>query len=495
MAGKYFLGIDAGQTTVKAVVHDDQLRPLAIARGKSPNSQPEERMVERSHEDLWEAARQAITQALKDSQINPTDIAGIGITGHGDGLHLVDRNAQPVGQAIMAVDSRAWREMDDILSDQARSEEMLQLTGQVPFLGSPGILLKWMATHRPHDVERAHAFLSCKDVLRSRLTGDISTDYSDASASFLDVDQGTWSSRALELYGLSGLDHLFPPVHRSTEVVGAVTVEAAEQTGLSEGTPVVSGSHDVHSATVGMGALADNTLALVAGSFSINGVVTTNPARDRRWQSRLSVVPGLRIAMSTSATSTTTLEWLLHTLGARTDADRDALFAEAAAITPGNDYPMMTPYVFASPFGEKPSGSFVGLRSWHQPADVLRAAVEGIIYMHIWHTRALADSFVWPAGVRLGGGLARSEFYSQLVANALNTRLEVVSHDETGAFGAAALAAAGVGWISSPHDSAGWVGVERTHEPDPTQQSYWEDRITKFDALHTALGDIWANWN
>jgi L-xylulokinase len=495
MAGKYFLGIDAGQTAVKAVLHDDTLQPLTIARGKSPNSQPEERMVERSHDDLWKAAEDAITGVLKESGVNAADIAGIGITGHGDGLHLVDANGGPVGQAIMAVDSRAWSEMDAILANEPLANEILELTGQVPFLGSPGILLQWMAKHRPADMAKAKAFLSCKDVLRSRLTGDISTDYSDASASFLDVDQAEWSQRALELYGLSEFSHLLPPLHASSDVVGHVTTQAAALTGLAEGTPVVSGSHDVHSAAVGMGALTEDSLVLVAGSFSINGVVTRGKARDPRWQSRLSVAPELRIAMSTSATSTTTLEWLLKTLDVTTEAQRDALFAEAATITPGFDYPALTPYVFASPFGEKPSGSYVGLRSWHGPADMLRATLDGIIYMHVWHTKALADAFTWPAGIRLGGGLARSELYSQMVADALGNPLEVVSHDETGDFGAAALAAAGVGHIDTPQDSAQWVAVERTHEPHAEGRRYWEDRTVKYEMLHRQLDPVWSSWS
>mgnify|MGYP002152235515 CR=1 FL=1 len=451
-------------------------------------------MVERSHEALWEASRSAISSALKNSGTAPRDIRAIGITGHGDGLHLVGRRHEPVGQAIMAVDSRAWREMEEILADAERSAELLQLTGQVPFLGSPGILLKWIATNRPQDVEAAHAFLSCKDVLRNRLTGDIGTDFSDASASFLDVDQASWSSRAMELYGLHGLEHLLPPVHRSLDVVGEVTATAAELTGLSAGTPVVAGSHDVHAATLGMGALVPDMLSLVAGSFSINGVVTTNTSTDARWQSRLSLEPPMRIAMSTSATATTSLEWVLRTLGVESESVRDELFAQAAAIVPRADYPMLVPYLFASPFGEKPSGTFIGLRSWHRAADVLRASLEGIVLMHAWHTRALSESFSWSADTRLGGGLARSELYSQLVANALDTRVEVVSHDETGAFGAAAMAAVGSGFLGSLEDAGGRVSVERVHEPEEDQRAYWHDRLAKFDQLHEALSDVWNSW-
>jgi len=494
-AGKFFLGIDAGQTTVKAVLYDDQLTAVALARGKSPNFQPHERMVERSHDDLWAAAADAISGALVASGIEAGDIAGIGITGHGDGLHLVDSAGRAVGPAIMAVDSRAWREREEILDDAHCSALILRHSGQVPFLGSPGILLRWMATHRPQDLDAAAAFLSCKDIIRLRLTGEISTDYSDASASFLETDTAVWNPKIMAAYGLAGYEHLLPALHYSSDVVGRVTAAAAARTGLAAGTPVVAGCHDVHSATVGLGALRENALVLVAGSFSINGVVTRENHTDPRWQSRLSVTPGLRIAMSTSATSTTTLEWMMANLRIHTDAQRDELFAAAAKIVPGRDYPAMTPYVFASPFGEKPSGSVVGLRNWHHPADLLRVTLDAIAYMHFWHTSALADAFSWSPTIRLGGGLARSPLYSQIVADALDQTIEVVSQDEAGAFGAAALAAAGVGWIDSPEDSAPWVHVERVHTPSRDGRDYWRDRIVKFRLLHEQLEPIWAHWS
>ncbi len=106
----YFLGIDAGQTVVKAVLHDSAMRKVAVARGASPNYTPAARRVERSHDDLWNAANTAIKEVLAVSGVNSADIAAIGITGHGDGFHLVDAEGGAVGPAIMAVDSRAWRE-------------------------------------------------------------------------------------------------------------------------------------------------------------------------------------------------------------------------------------------------------------------------------------------------------------------------------------------------------------------------------------------------
>jgi L-xylulokinase len=494
MAEKYFLGIDAGQTVVKAALHDSSLNQVGVARGISPNHTPEARRVERSHEDLWEAARDAISRVLANSGINPSDIAGIGIVGHGDGLHLVDKAGGPVGPAVMAVDSRAWKEMDEILADPIRSETILRNSGQVPFLGSTGVIMLWTARHHPEFLDQAHAMLLCKDVLRLRLTGEIGTDFSDAAGSFLDTHDAQWSQQVLDAYHLGEYAHLMPPLHRSTDVVGVVTQTASEQTGLAVGTPVVAGSHDVHASAVGMGSLHENVMTLIAGSFSINGVTTREGNTDPRWQSRLSVEPGLRMAMSTSATASTTLEWFLRQVGVEDSNARDALFTQASQLGTTVDLPLMTPYVFASPFGSVPSGTYLGLRSWHTPAHLLKATLEGIVWMHAWHVGALSDAFSFEKTARLGGGLANSPLYSQMVADALNLSIEVVGNEETGGFGAAAYAATGTGHFGNLSEADAFVEVSRTHEPTPDGVDYWSDRVELFQQAHTQLEPLWNAW-
>lgn len=494
-SGPYFIGIDAGQTVVKAVVHDASMRRVGLGRSASPNQTPQARYVERSHDDLWGAASSAIRGAIEQSGIDPRDVAGVGATGHGDGLHLVDSKGQAVGPAIMAVDSRAWREMDEILADPGRSRTILELSGQVPFLGSPGIMLAWTQRNHPERLRAASAMLACKDVLRLRLTGTLGTDYSDASASFLDVTTRNWSPDLLEAYGVPGAAHLMPGVSLSTDVVGHISSEAAAQTGLAEGTPVVAGSHDVHATALGMGSLRDETLTMIAGSFSINAVTTRADSVHASWQNRLSIGGGLRIAMSTSATASTTLEWFLATLGVSSDVERDALFREAADLPESSDLPLVVPYLFASPFGESPSGTFLGLRNWHTPAHLLRATLEGIAWMHQWHTRELARSFRWGPTARLGGGIANSPFYSDMVAQALGLDIEVVSNDETGCFGAAALAAVGVGHFTTPEEAMDLVAIERRHSPVPSRVEYWRERSRLWDSALERLMPLWRSWH
>lgn len=486
----YFLGIDAGQTVVKAVLFDESLNEIGQAKHKSPNDSPQPRFVQRSQDDLWKAANNAIADAVDSSGVSAKDIKGVGIAGHGDGLHLVKNDGSAVGSAIMAVDSRAWKEMDEILSDQKRAEAILDVSGQVPFLGSTGVIMAWVKNNQPELLDQADAMLFCKDVLRLKLTDTIGTDYSDASASFLDVANAQWSDEVLAGYGLSDYRHLLPELNKSTEIVAEVSSSGARDTGLLEGTALAAGCHDVHAAALGMGSLVEDTLTLIGGSFSINAVTTTSTAVDPRWQSRVSLDAKMRISMSTSATASTSLEWVLKTLGIQTDQQRSKVFEEAAAIDQSDDLPILLPYLYASPFGEAPSGTFLGLRSWHRPAHLIRATLEGLVWMHIWHTDALSSSFRFNGAIRLGGGISRSDLYCQMISDSIGSPVETIQTQETGAFGAAGIAAIGGGYLTV-EEVGERVRVEKRFEPNSSGVSYWETRKHILYETHAALSPIW----
>ncbi|MEO6827097.1 MAG: FGGY family carbohydrate kinase [Microbacteriaceae bacterium] len=483
MMHRYVLGVDAGQTSIKAVVHDENLRPVSVARRVSPLDTSMPRHAQRSQDALWAASADAIGAAVAQAGIDPRDVAAVGIAGHGDGLHLVDAAGGAVGPAITALDSRAHREAEEVLADPDRAGTILNLSGQVPAAGSPGPLLSWVARNRPELIERADAMVSCKDMIRSRLTGQICTDLSDASASFLDTRRARWSSAILEAYGLGGLERLLPELYCAGDLAGTVRPEAAERTGLAPGTPVVAGAHDVQAASIGMGALIPDRLALVAGSFNTNGVTTTRDDVDPRWQSRLSIRPGLRIAMSTSPTASPALDWLLRLLGITDSTGRDALFAEAAALDPSVPVPLILPFLYGSPVGADASAVLAGVRGWHSRAHILRGMLEGIALMHLWHTRALGERFSWDETVVLGGGLSHSDLYVQLVANALRTPIQVVHNEEAGAFGAAALAAVSQSLFPSVLAAQEHVARAPVREPTRASADYWAAVSTAFDRL------------
>ena len=317
------LGIDSGLTVTKAVIFDSDGTQLAVARRRVTQFMPKPHYVERDMDELWGATADAIREAVALSGRPADDIKAISVTAHGDGIYLSDRSNRPLGRAILSLDSRAGQVINRWEKDGV-SERSLALTGQVPHVSAPSALLAFIRENEPERFERIGHIMSCKDWLTFCLTGIVGTDRTEASTSFTDVATQDYSDAALRLFGLEDIAHALPPVSRSDRVVGHVTPAVAQRTGLAGKTPVVAGLHDVMASALGAGNYAEGTVALIAGTYSINETLSREPRTDRRWFCRNGIAPGSWNNMSISPASSANYEWFLETLCRAELADCDA---------------------------------------------------------------------------------------------------------------------------------------------------------------------------
>jgi L-xylulokinase len=488
------LGIDNGLTVTKAVVFDAGGRQLAVARRRVPQSMPRPHFVERDMDGLWRATAEAIAEALARAGRPASDIAAVAATAHGDGLYLLDAATRPLGPGILSLDSRA-NETVARWTGTPLMEQALALTGQHPHVSAPSALLAWIRDEEPDRYARiAHVF-ACKDWLRFCLTGTIGTDRTEASTSFTDVRTQDYAPDALALYGLDALAQALPPIAHSAEIVGHVTPEAAALTGLAEGTPVAAGLHDVTASAHGIGAHRPGVAGIVAGTYSINEVVSDKPLTDPRWFARNAIEPGLWNNMSISPASAANYDWFLDTLCARDReaGDIHALLApeiDAALARPSSV--IYHPFLFGSPHGTPSSAGFFGLHGWHQRGDMLRAVLEGIAFNHRTHIEALRDGFPF-AEARLTGGISRNPAFVQLFADILGLPVTVTETEEAAAWGAALCAGAAAGlYASAADDPRDLSAISTTCAPDPGRHAAMTDRFRLFTSLAEALKPHWA---
>ncbi|MFC3167993.1 FGGY-family carbohydrate kinase [Paracoccus fontiphilus] len=492
------LGIDNGLTVTKAVIFDEGGRVLATARRRVAQSMPKPRHVERDMDELWSQTAAAIAEAVSACGRPAADIAAIAATAHGDGLYLLDGDARPLGPGILSLDSRAgdlaelWRR--DGVADQA-----LARTGQAPHASAPSAILAWMRDHQPERYGRARHVLACKDWLTFCLTGRIGTDLTEASTSFTDVATQRFDPAILSLFGLGALSGALPPVALPDEVVGGISASAAAATGLVQGTPVVAGLHDVTASALGAGGYAEGTVALVAGTYSINETVTTTPRVDARWFCRNGLRPGEWNAMAISPASAANYDWFLDRLcgseRAAAEAQGRAFHAEiipeieAAMARPSSV--IFHPFLFGSPHGPHASAGFLGLHGWDNRGQMLRAVVEGIAFNHRHHVDALRDGFA-PRAARLTGGISRSPLFAQLFADVLQMPVSTSDTDEAAAWGAALCAGSGIGLYASPrHDPRDMALLTTTYQPDPQRSADLTRRYAVFAELVDALSPVW----
>ena len=494
------LGIDSGLTVSKAVVFDIDGAPLSVARRRVRQLMPHPRWVERDMVELWRATAEAIAEAIHASGRCAADIEAVAATAHGDGAYLIDRERRPLGPGILSLDSRAG-EVVGRWALEGIDEQALGLTGQIPHVSAPSSLLAWIKRNDPRRYREIGGVLACKDWLRFCLTGVVCADPTEASTSFTDLRTQIYSPEALKLYGLEELTDALPPIRPAAEIVGYVTPQAAALTGLVPGTPVAGGLHDVTASALGIGGHDVEALAVVAGTYSINEVVSTTPRIDRRWFCRNAIEPGRWNNMSISPASTANYDWFLDTLCRKEQETAAAaglsiheLIAREVdpALKRGSTL-LFHPFLFGSPDGEIASASFFGLHGWHNRGDLIASVLEGIAFNHRTHIDALRESFAFREA-RLTGGGSRNPAFAQLFADTLDLPVVVAQVEEAAAFGAALCAGASIGRYASPAAAAReLVRNGPTYLPDPARSAELNGRYGVYRRLVEALKPLWPD--
>ena len=502
---RYLLGIDNGSTVSKAALFDLHGVEIAVASCKADTEYPHPGWTERDMEMLWQSTASAIREALAKSGVKPQEIAGIGNTGHGNGVYLLDKQGCPLRNGIQSMDSRA-ADVVNVWNERNLHAQVFPFTIQSFWPAQPNALLAWLKKNEPRSYERIGAILMVKDYIKYRLTGEITSDYTDMSAcSIMDVRRGGYSRELMALYDLSEVYDALPLLKHGHEIIGQVTALAAQETGLTIGTPVVGGLFDVDASAIGAGTVRVNQACLVAGSWSINEVITEKPIVDPGlFMTTLFADPGRYLTIEGSATSATNLEWFVNQCcgDERAEAKRRGVSVyeicneEVASLPPSNANIIFHPFLYGSNVQPTARAGFYGVAGWHTRAHLLRALYEGVVFGHLSHIEKLRKAGAQIDTARLAGGGSRSEVWSQMFADTIQVPMEISDGNELGARGAALAAGIGAGIYSGYAEAVREaVSVVRVHEPIPANTQHYLARYAEYQRLIHVMREPWETLN
>lgn len=491
--GPYLLGLDAGNTVIKAVLFDAQGRQLAAYGIDGATHKPAAGMVERSVSELWENTKSAIAGCIGAAGIDPRDIAAIGTAGHGNGLYLLDPDGGPL-IGIQSLDTRAAALAAEL--DMASGPDIHAIALQRPWPSQTPTLLAWLKRHRPEIYQHAGTLLFAKDILTYSLTGKRASEISDMSgAGLLRLPEAVYDTDLLALFGLEDAEPLLPPLLQPSSIVGVVTAEAAAATGLAQGTPVVAGYFDVVASALGSGAVGVGAASVVVGSWSINQVFSDAPVRDDRVFMVTAYGPGLFVNMENSATSAANLEWYVRALierGGHHDDPFGLVNEAVGGVRPAHDDPLFHPFLYGGRLGAHQRGGFFGVAGWHGEGHLLRSIFEGVMFEHRRHIGVLAEAGVTFSTAALSGGGSRSAHWAQMFADGLGVPVTVAEAQETGALGAAIAAAIGVRLYSNEAEAVATMArPARAFSPDPAMRAHYDRRYAIWGRLTKAVDPLW----
>jgi L-xylulokinase len=167
----YLLGIDNGGTVTKAALYDTAGKEISVASARTEMLFPRPGHAEKNSEDLWAANVRVISSVIMKAGIAAADIAALAVTGHGNGMYLVDAEGNPAHDGINSADTRAMGYVTRWYGD-GTFDKVLPHTCQSIWPAQPAALLAWFRDNEPGTLERTRWVLMCKDYIRYRLTGD-----------------------------------------------------------------------------------------------------------------------------------------------------------------------------------------------------------------------------------------------------------------------------------------------------------------------------------
>lgn len=479
------LGIDMGTGSTKGVLVDASGSVIASETVAHSMQLPRPGWAEVDAEGLWWREVCAVSSTLMRHVGPAENVAGMCVSGVGPCLVLCDDNMRPLRPAILyGVDTRATAEIDS-LTKEFGEEAILDRAGTLLSSQAVGPKLEWVHRNEADVFDRATGWYGSNSYVAAKLTGEYVIDHHTASQCdpLYAIREFGWNTDWAErICGHLPLPRLIWP----GDVVGSIHHEAAANTGVPEGTPVVAGTVDAYSEAFSVGVRHPGDQMLMYGSTMFLVQIIDAYHSDPVLWTTTGVEPrSLALAAGTS-TAGSLMNWLQTITGG---APFETLMAETQDVPPGSEGLLVLPYLAGERtpvFDPQARGVFAGLTLRHRRGHLFRAAYEGISFGIRQILERFDGAHSASRTVAVGGGL-RSPVWAQTLSD-VTGRIQLVPEQAIGAsYGDALLAAIGVGLLPTDTD---WARIEREIHPNPKNRDLYDELYGQWRELYPATRDV-----
>lgn len=501
---RYLMGIDNGGTFSKAAIFDENGTQISVASFPTTMLTPKPGYTERNMEELWKVNVQAIKSAVNKSGINPDDIAGVSLSGHGKGLYMLGKDNKPSYNGIISTDTRAWEYVEKWNSDGTK-EKVYKKTFQEILACQPVSILAWLKEHAPEVIQNTQYIFSVKDYIRYMLTEEAYAEYTDFSGdNLVNLNTKSYDRELLDYFGLGEVYEKLPPLKYAADVCGHITKAVSEQTLLPEGIPVAAGMFDVDACGIASGLENEEQMCMIAGTWSINEYIGKEPVINGTVAlNSMFCIPGYYLVEESSPTSAGNMEWFIKTLMSYENEEvkgegksiYDITNEWVESIEPQDNNIIFLPFLNGSNEDALAKGTFIGLTAYHSKKHMLRAVYEGIVFSHLTHVKKLLRNREKPKAIRLSGGAANSDVWVQIFADVLDIPVDVIEDKELGAQGAAIAAGIAAGVYKDYKEAIKrTVKITKTINPRSEYKKIYEEKYAVYRAVIDSLSTAWKHF-
>jgi xylulokinase len=511
MRKKVVLAHDMGTSADKAVLVTVTGEILDAVTMHYPLSHPQPDWAEQDPEDWWKAVCATTRAVLRKTKTRAEDVVAVIFSSQTQVLIPVDADVKPLRPAMSWLDNRGAEILRESLwvpprvmgYNLPRLLRYIRVTG-----GSPGQTGKdqiakilWLERHEPEVFRKAAKFVDAKDYINFRLTGALCTS--------VDIAYLWWfmdSRKKRNRYDpkLCRLAHItpdrLPEIRESSAVVGRVTREAARQTGLPQGTPVVNGCGDLATSALGAAAIGNGELFLNLGTSGwVAGHVSERKIDIPHYTGCIGSAWPQKyyLGMAHQETAGVCLEWLKNKVlyheeqlkrESRVGSVYEILDRLAEKAGPGAAGLMFTPWMFGErcPLDDEfaRAGLYnIGLN--HSREHLVRAVFEGIAFNSRWAMETIEAMYRPVHKLNFTGGVAQSDIWCQIIADVMNREIHRVSNpQQAGARGIALLASLALGYVESFESIANHIRIDRVFRPQPSHRQLYDRLFKEYKNLH-----------
>lgn len=453
---QYILAHDLGTSGNKATLYDfdGNLKDSLVC--DYPTYYPKEGYVEQNADDWWKAVCDSTKLLLERTGIPASGVACISFSAQMMGCLLVDKDGSPLRNMLIWADTRSSRQ-EKYMIERVGLQSGYKITGHRLSASYSAAKLLWVRDNQPDIYKKADKMLHAKEYIILKLTGQIVTEYSDASGTnLLDVGKKEWSEDLLREFDIRR--SLLPDLHPSAHIAGKVTAEAARQCGLAEGIPVVTGGGDGSCACVGAGVVREGKFYNVVGSSSWISTASSKCYFDpeMRTFNWVHLDENLYTPCGTMQAAGYSYAWFRDTL-----CGEEAFAGKIAGISPyklidklvekspaGANGLLFLPYLLGerSPLWDHMArGAFVGLGISTEKGDIARAVLEGVGFNLKIILDILSKNGTIKEMIMIGGG-TKGDTWLQILADIWQKPLNVPQYlEEATSMGAAICGGVGIG--------------------------------------------------
>jgi xylulokinase len=378
----------------------------------------------------------------------------------------------------------------EAITQKVGEKRLYQLIGSILPAGFTAPKIMWMRENEPENYAKIKHVLLPKDYIRFKLSGAFVTDVADGSGiALMDIGKRAWSDEMLAAFDIPRA--WLPDLCESQEVSAYVSEEAAALTGLKAGTPIVGGAGDQPAAGVGNGIVKKDMCSLTVGTSGVAFALSDRyaPEPDGRLHTFCGAIPATWFHMGVMLSAAGSLRWLHEAL--LPNASYEEINRHAESVPRGSVGLLFAPYLtgerhpYPDPFAR---GAFVGFTLLHGLPHMIRAVMEGVAFGMRDLLELLRSLGVNPSEAVVSGGAANSDVWRQLITDIMNIPLYTVNTTEGAAFGAAILAAVGVGaYPDVPTACANMIRKVETYQPDIAGAADYARIYPVFQGIYPAL--------